>query len=128
VAQHLSRLRGVKVTLLSRLQSATGPSRELDAEIALAKYPWLNDCPRDDRDGDPGWMTKDGRVYALRYTECTDAVMTLVLDNFDYWVGRYSGVGRASITNRDIGMWIDGQGATPAIALLIAIERAKEDR
>ncbi len=61
-------------SLISRLQSE-GPSRELDIEIALVVFPWLKDCPRDDRDGEPGWMTKDGRTYIERYTEFIDATL-----------------------------------------------------
>lgn len=114
-------------SLLSRLQSLTEPSREIDAEIALATFPWLKDCPRDDRDGDPGWITKDGRTYAPRYTESLDAALTLVPQMSVWCLEQTAFVGGFTfeIWLRERGS--AGHGPTAAIALLIAIMKAKEE-
>lgn len=61
--------------LISRLSNTTKSSRDLDIELTLVAHPWLKDCPRHDRDGEPGWITKDGRTYAPRYTELIDAAL-----------------------------------------------------
>lgn len=131
-------------SLLSRLSSLTEPSREIDAEIALADCPWLKDCPRDDRDGEPGWMTKDGRVYAPRYTESLDAALTLVPEGLGISIGRplpkycngwYAELFAEGWGNDPNLYWSDGARprgkddyrSSPAIALLIALEKAKEE-
>src|SRR5882672_6589194 len=66
-----------KATLLSRLQAAAGPSRELDAEIALA-----NGWKKSDPQG--YWCAPDGDVWATppRYTESIDAALTLLPEDF----------------------------------------------
>lgn len=129
------------MTLLSRLQSLTGPDREVDAEIARLILPKLRSCPRDDHGDQPGWMTEDGRVYAPHYTASVDAALPLapVLDapGQALWIRLEQGVGG----NGTVGcMWratiwgvIDdwepewhGLHQFPAIALLIAIMQAKE--
>jgi hypothetical protein len=69
---------GENADLINRLAAATKSSRELDVEIALVEHPWLKDCPRNDVDGDPGWMTKHGRTYPSRYTEFVDSALELV--------------------------------------------------
>lgn len=125
-------------SLLSRLSALNGPSRELDAEIALAFYPFLKDCPRDDSEnrGGPGWMTKDGRVYAERYTESIDAAMTLLGGHGDYiyaiekmmiWPKLPSRVTIVGVHLYDGKYWHEfedgrweAEAATPAIALVIA--------
>lgn len=117
-------------SLLSRLQSLTGPDREIDVEIALAVHPWLKDCPRDDRDGDPGWMTKDGRVYALRYTASIDAALTLMPEGAQWEVGSGSDGFMATIyvdTGSDVAVIEWFGAATPAIALLITILKTQEE-
>src|SRR5579872_4020269 len=58
--------------LISRLSAATGPSRELDAEIALANE-WLRGNAYD------AWYDPQGNITSLpRYTESIDAALTLV--------------------------------------------------
>jgi hypothetical protein len=113
-------------TLLSRLRSATGSSRELDIEIALLHYPWLKACPRDDREnrGNPGWMTKDGPVYAERYTESTDAALALVPPNLRWQIER-DGLGFIGLVwdPNTLESKMGESKATPAIAVLIAIIR-----
>jgi|SRR5882672_10296542 len=124
-------------TLLSRLQSATGPSRELDAEIALANgWKLINDA-------ESLWRSPTGRYdWAPLYTESIDAALTLVpsLDKAEgaLWLklGQFAGArgsGKEGWTadiwgvkgDKEVKWW--GIHNSPAIALLIAIERAKED-
>jgi hypothetical protein len=129
------------MNLITRLKALTGPSREIDAEIALEVHPWLRDCPRDDRDGDPGWMTKDGRTYASRYTASIDAALTLAPKDWAATVTSFSNLGDPQTgerTEQRLGkasLWQNYDGhrkhtceraATPAIALLIAIMQAKQ--
>jgi hypothetical protein len=117
-------------SLLSRLQSATGPSRELDAEIALANgWTFQKLKPANGRGGDnqaywrkPGvteWYRRE-KEGPSRYTESIDAALTLVPKGWDWGVGRCADGYSA---RADKG---EGISDTPALALLIAIERAKE--
>jgi len=101
-----------KATLLSRLQAAAGPSRELDAEIALA-----NGWKKSDPQG--YWCAPDGDIWATppRYTESIDAALTLLPEDFPREF-------RSLRINFD--EWYVGEN--PALALLIAIERAKGDK
>jgi len=132
-------------TLLSRLQSATGPSRELDAEIALAngwtftKMKPENGCGGDKhpywrRPGETEWYMRT-LAGPPRYTESIDAALTLVPEGWAwsiYWSGRF-GIGAGispepptdELCHSDCG-GKDAAALHPAIALLIAIERAKE--
>jgi len=119
-------------SLLSRLQSATGPSRELDAEIALANG-WTYEKRHSGRprggDAHPYWRKPGVTDWYMReangpprYTESIAATLTLAevrrltID----WV-----LGTATIMT-DSGTYT-GSAKTAENALLIAIERAKED-
>jgi hypothetical protein len=68
--------------LLSRLSAATGPSRELDAEFALANG-WLH-CTHPT--GNHYWKSPRSQICPQppRYTESIDAVLTLVPEGM-YW-------------------------------------------
>ena len=116
----------IMTSLLSRLQSATGPSRELDAEIALANG-WMR--------GNVYWHDPAGKIFPddpPRYTESIDAALTLFPESWTYWELRSPGH-RTSFSAgiyRLIGddeQQATGHGATPALALLVAVERAKEE-
>jgi hypothetical protein len=127
-------------SLLALLQSETGPSRELDAEIALA-----NGWTRKEYEGKPCWRAPGHIVWneqPPRYTESIDAALTLVpiIDGprRGLWT-RLHESGGAHGTNGckwmaelwglkgDETFSFIGYHATAALALLIAIERAKED-
>jgi hypothetical protein len=115
--------------LLSRLQSATGPSRELDAEIALANG-WTKHRLSKTQQyiaGEYEWRGPTGQICpnVPRYSESIDAALTLMAEDLYWEIGRHSKGYWAEVYDE-----IVSQGkteATPAIALLIAIERAKEN-
>ena len=111
-------------TLLSRLQSATGPSRELDAEIALANG-WRQLAHDLWRKGD------NVAEEPLRYTESIDAALTLLpswANCHGYDLGPKAVDAYVSVNNVKEGhkLFEGYHASSPAIALLIAIERAKE--
>jgi len=126
-------------SLLSRLQSATGPSRELDAEIALANG-WTHQKlkPENGRGGDskPYWRKPNETKYYIpeeqgppRYTESIDAALTLKPKGY-HIVLRWCDPPTDSVCSAFKDNYKNvytGRAATPAIAILIAIERAKED-
>jgi hypothetical protein len=111
--------------LISRLEALTGPSREVDADISLVVHPWLKDCPRDDREDSPGWMTKDGRTYAARYTESTDAAIAAVPEGlrWELWGGLKGKLFRGEVwpLSHNASVLIGHSDANPGIALMIAI-------
>jgi len=110
--------------LIFRLQSAPGPSRALDAEIALANGIY------EFHDKGTGLVAKSGGSWERppRYTESIDAALTLVPDGASWEIGTYITTGkyRAYVLTDQQGS--SGHGATPALALLIAIEQAKGDK
>jgi hypothetical protein len=123
--------------LLSRLQSATGPSRELDAEI-FKRSGKINEqhCRH--------WCRMDGRTdltredyiaaWAPTFTESIDATLTLMPKDLAWVIAAYKNhaplippysAGLFTLTGE---LKSEGESdAIPAIALLIAIERAKEN-
>ncbi len=110
--------------LIERLQNLTEPSREIDAEIALANgwhhrpnsiYPWFG-------------PTKTLESEPPRYTASIDDALTLLSDNYDIDLFRCNGVWTAMIGPKGLNdADIDVRGPTPAIALLIAIMKAEEE-
>jgi len=100
------------IDLIRRLEAATGPDREIDADIGRVfgrlKPPYPHDA---------------GFEY-LRYTESLDAALTLVPEDCRWELGVYPMLGFCG------AVWTDvlhrGFGRTPAIALLIAALRARE--
>ena len=104
-------------SLIARLEAATGPSRELDDAIMYALGAMA--VPHVEVDG-PEWE----EVYeSLPYTASLDAVMGLMPEGY--------GAISASINERGpssmrIGHpYVFGNAATPALALLIAILKAR---
>ena len=117
-------------SLLSRLQSLTEPDRKIDAETALAN----------------GWTTKiyegklcwrgPGRLAwepePPRYTESLDAVLTLVPDGMLMTMTirgmeTAASVRTGSVLNPATREWEGYSKANPAIALLVALEKVKEE-
>lgn len=128
---------GMTDSLLSRLEALTEPSREIDAEVALANG-WRKN---------PGglcWLQPDGRLYDFppRYTASIDAALKLALP-FDgkgrgLWIklnefAGSHGSGKScwhaelyGIDNeQEFKYW--GMHPLPAVALLIAIMKAREE-
>src|SRR6266852_4226988 len=108
-------------TFLSRLRSATGPSRELDDEIATL----FKVVPDGMEHCGPGWWGGGGVQWDTpRYTESIDAALTLMPPTLR-WQVECDGLGFIGL------IWHPGSleskmgesKATPAIALLIAITR-----
>lgn len=116
-------------TLLSRLQSITGPDREIDAEIALANG-WTRVR------FEQSWRRPDGGIQpgVPRYTGSFDAVEPLAAE-FYYLFAK----GRTRPDEPLYGVQIlrpDGAASDviaeaehelPSVALLIAIMKAKEE-
>ena len=113
--------------LLANLEAATGPSRELDAEIATVIF----GRPRASGNvGEPQvlhwWDRAVGFAVAPRYTESLDAARTLLPEG---WFALIDTRGRADVRYAPI----DQSGyrrevadaATPALALCIAALRAR---
>ena len=120
-----------EIDLISRLSAATGPSRELDGEIALANG-WTQE--RDRFVGDC-WKSPRGRYQSgpPRFTESIDAALTLVPEGYGFMI-RYhetaDGKMRACCSLlgcNGVGDTWDVWGNTPAIAIAIACLKAKED-
>jgi hypothetical protein len=115
--------------LIHRLKAATGPSRELDAEIAKAagfEIEIIN-VP----DGHPlfksgsglEFMVKDDRrTSILPYTESIDAALTLLTWKTSWNIGSYLDQYVASVGD------FTEPGANPAIAIVIAILKEQEHR
>lgn len=119
--------------LILRLSAVAGPSRELDAEIALSigwlksRYGlWINGVEL--HDGPP------------RYTASIDAALTLVPEGAvwhvmtDYGDLKRAKVGPPGLPSasvysvEDRPLFVEADASTPAIALVIACLKAKEDR
>ena len=115
--------------LLAKLEAATGPSREYDAEIARAVGWHL-------RDGMYGleWIAPEGRMRGLpHFTESLDCAMTLVPEGC-YWhvaAGKtrdseplYGAmIQEAAFDGAELGAAENDVG--PALALVIASIRAR---
>lgn len=104
--------------LIARLEAATGPDRELDAEIMLAVYPALGLTMT----ANGNWLSKSGihtRVEA--YTASIDAALSLVPEG---WAWCVHDVGIASLMQALCV--VKASAATPELALCIAALRARE--
>lgn len=99
--------------LIARIESADGPDRELDAEIAKAVG-----AQGTYRADFLGWDDVGHAIYRpgyARYTASIDAALTLVPDDCGFVV-----MGKAA----KVGCHI-GSGATPALALAAAALKAR---
>lgn len=121
--------------LLARVEGASGPDREIDGDIATA-FNWRPQAQARQRGEGWYWFAPDGSFQALpAYTASLDAVVALaeqVLRGWWWGIGRYgpdgpiaklapSEAGEADDMKRSIVC----KGATPALALVAAIIRAK---
>lgn len=124
--------------LIGRLEAASGPDRELDEAIALLLLPELAELPRTEAGG--LMHPRYGKIApAERYTDSLDAAISLLPDGRCriavgvaypeknegpvYWAN----CGKDVLDDK--GSWIaanESEGATPAIALLIAILKARK--
>ena len=102
--------------LISRLSAATGPSRKLDGEISETVK----------------WTRSYYYQEPPRYTESIDAALTLMPEGYGFMI-RYheTAAGMRAIcsllgSNGDPDTW-DVKAITPAIALVIACLKAKEE-
>ena len=125
------------MTLLERLQALTGPDREVDALIAArfkiyhGQCVWVQQWPGE-------WRAIEGAVHLLgpngsrgnfiptNFTGSIDAAMTILQQYNSFRIARILDdlFGVEIVT--DSCPWIDALGATPAIALCIAIVKAEE--
>ena len=102
--------------LIARLEAATEGSRELDMEIFWRVFPEY------ERGKDPIW-------HCLHYTTSIDAALTLVLRD---WRVEHLGesvlnwnMWECELHNRNEDAAIQGDAATPALALCITALRAR---
>ena len=129
-------------SLIARLEQATGPDRELDADIAVAvdggEIVWkmanytMESYPAR-RHPSPHHIGGYCNAHVPSYTASIDAALTLVPSgkgHDPWWMlkAAWRGIAKAEI-------WVDGKGkpfrgeaATPALAICIAALRAIEAR
>jgi len=125
-------------SLISRLEAAEVGDRQSDSLIDRAlnnRPPWAA------KDTTPLTCWEDGRVTmgpngagwdAPRYTTSLDAALALaerLFPNAEIYVGRHEGQWDADCEPAGCdrsGRFVDHKGATPALALCIAVLRAKE--
>jgi hypothetical protein len=116
--------------LASRVESASGPDRELSAEIALAIHDWLHEaegnkplnCRIRNSLGSPVYIGGEtGR--AMDYTASLDAAIALMTEDCIVTIGGGLGIGTAAIEAS--GNIFASKAATPALALTAAALRAR---
>lgn len=104
--------------LAKRVEAATGPSRALDHDVAVAI----------------GERASNGAInVAAMYTGSLDSAMTLVPEGWQYWEVRMKRIGTddpaaAAEISRMIGDDVEfenGYAATPSLALTAACLRAR---
>jgi hypothetical protein len=119
--------------LIERLEKATGPDRELDAEIFIEVTPGVKDAGRIDRDGGVvGWWPKDGPYESARitpdYTSSIDAALTLVPEGA-VWTLEASRAWVRILDGDDVSEFQAGfngrEAEATALALCIASLRAR---
>jgi hypothetical protein len=105
--------------LIARLEAATGPSRELDAEIAAIV------CGGKADPSQPGWCIDGPEYMALAYTESLDDARTLVPDGYQYTVGSVPVEGQEPVISAMVNWEPAANGSTEALALTIAALKAR---
>lgn len=117
--------------LIARIESADGPSRELDAEIARS-IGW--GCVVRDPEAQNKYVCwrkkyRSGEWIMLpRYTSSIDAALTLVPEGWHMSVNATVGAllqGSAAVRDRDGGPSFTSAAATPALALAAAALKAR---
>lgn len=117
--------------LIAALEAADGPSRQLDAQIALS-HGW-DVVPIREKGGrtwDRWYRPHAGKRYPVRlplYTASIDAALTLVPKGFAWDLrGNRNGDGFARLSAPDGSSGFIHFAATPAHALCIAALKARE--
>lgn len=113
------------VSLIERVEKATGSNRDLDAEIASIFDPAGDEAAVSEA------ATLNGRDYPDRYTSSIDAVVALIeraCGKYDWSLFCDNGAALAGCqpASEDGVDLTDTHGATPALALLLAFLKAKE--
>lgn len=112
--------------LIERLEKASGPDRELDWRIA-EKFDIPERWPTSALW--PPFMPKSKYDKSIpSFTASIDAAVALVervLPGWNWWLG---GIGRAAVDRKDPHSRFEAINASPAIALCLALLRAKEAR
>ncbi len=103
------------LALAARCENATGPDRELDADIALTQG-WT------EHPGD-NWIGPFGQIAVPYYTASLDAAVTLVPGPAWWWVEAQPLVHGAYLSG--CGDERVARGTTPALALCCAALRAR---
>lgn len=131
--------------LISKLETAEGGSRELDAALLIAFHPRFAEWPRTDHGG---WMSPEWGLIAPApaYTTCVDAALALIGERLPGAYGRIEPRFYEPEDVRWIGYtirphwdrwspvsddWFDvseARAATPAIALCLALCRALQSQ
>ena len=118
-------------SLLSRLQALTEPSREIDAEIALANGWYIGKTTNDGV-----WFNPDGQIHdePPHYTGSLDAIEPLAAE-FYYLFAKGKtrpeeplyGVQILRPDGSANDIIVEAEHDLPSVALLIAIMKAKEE-
>lgn len=105
--------------LISLLEEAKGPDRNIDRHIYFLVLPVARECW-------PHWTTLQRDQICPRYTESIDAALTLVAEG-DCWLIAYGGFARITRgeLNEEQQVWSASLKAGPAIALCIAAMKAR---
>lgn len=130
--------------LIAKLEAASGPDRELDAEIA-ATFHYVSNMPDWVNDWSGRWeAVKSGRVYLIEdsgnrgpnfisdsFTDSIDAAVALaerVLPGWEWHrlLGREMEVYRPGSGADEEEQFFSSYHPSPAIAIVIAILRAKQ--
>ena len=122
------------IELAGRCERATGPDRELDAEIAKAvgyEVEWATIGPDHRREElvqvrtYPGELSPTSRNLR-RYTASIDAAMTLVPEGYFWTGGTHPEFGAAMVVTNDPDSELNAsKAATPALALAAAALKAR---
>lgn len=119
--------------LIAALEAADGPSRELDAQIALA-HGW-DVVPIREKGGhtwDRWYRPYMGKRYPVRlpnYTSSIDAALTLVPEGYGLVIdvaGEYASASIYELRSTRAGPFVKPARRTPALALCIAALKARE--
>jgi hypothetical protein len=114
------------MTLIERLEAATGPDRELDLDLALAvgllTSPLERGCWVDPGECIDGGKEADGTTFvALAYTASIDAALALVPEGAIWMVSTEEPGPYAAIE----GGYCAYMAPTPALAICIAALKAR---
>lgn len=108
--------------LIAKLRAATGPDRALDVEIVFALYPDIGAYQPHCAGEEPiFWHDPYRKKRCPHFTASIDAALTLVPAGWSWKAGNRSHRGDNSRDGyANIGLFIDVDAPTPALALCIA--------